>query len=624
MHLKMITKYQILLTYIFVFTISSTFAQKVEFNKTSYDGIKKLATVDVAQLDDKYLPNLQNLEAPNVSGDSYKAFLAQRKKEINKLFPPSDSPLASKRSLVNPPELIKVFPIIGVSTGIPCDNHLAMNGDDIVSAGNFYMAVNNPEGGFTKKFTLGEFALAAGITSQPFDPRLAYDPVSNRYIFTFLAGSNSNSTDIVVAFSQTENPAGEWNLYTLPGNPNGLDQWTDYPMISIINDHVYITINLLKDNESWQLGFIETIIWQMDKNTGYDGVNLGVERIDGITFGGQNIRNLCPAESATETMYDDIYFVSNRNFSVEADSFFLIKVDPNTLVPEEQVEINFIQSDMPYGAPPNATQIEGFLQTNDARVLEAFRLDDEIQFVGNTRNLDNNKAGIYHGIIESASDPQGITLNHIIGSDYELGYPGITYTGETSSDRDAIISFNHTSITRFPGVSALYSIPEEGYSQIVQLGQGNNFVDMLGSDLERWGDYLGTQRDYNDPQTVWVSGFIGIGNKVNTPLICRVQRPDIKTGVTAPKIETVTTNVFPNPHMDRVSMEVNIAAGINSMKVDLLGMDGSKIDQIYTTNSIKKGKNSFSFNTSRLASGSYLIKIFLDNKEFVTKTIVKM
>ncbi len=622
--LKMINKNQVFLTFLLICTISISFAQKVEFKSTSYDGIKKLKTVNVGELDDKYLPHLQNLEAPDVSGNKYKAFLAQRKEEIKKLYPPSNELVAKKRSIVNPPEVIKVFPIIGVSTGIPCDNHLAMNGDDIVSAGNFYMAVNNPNGGFSKKFTLDEFAQAAGITNQPFDPRLAYDPASNKYIFTFLAGSNSSNTDIVVAFSETADPTGNWNIYSLPGNPNELNEWTDYPMISITNEHVYITINLLKDNESWQLGFIETIIWQMDKSTGYDGIDLGVERIDGITFGGQNIRNLCPAESATESMFDDIYFVSNRNFAVEADSFFLVKVDPNASSPEEQVEINFIQSDTPYGAPPNAAQIEGFFQTNDARVLEAFRLDDEIQFVGNTRNLDNNKAGIYHGIIESISDPQMIRLNHIIGSDFEIGYPGITYTGETSSDRDAIIAFNHTSNTEFPGVSAVYSIPEEGYSRIVELGKGNNFVDMLNADLERWGDYLGTQRDYNNPKTVWVSGLIGIGNKINAPLICRVERPENPTGIEEETSFDPTTTVFPNPLQDRISIKMFIASNPNSIRIDLYGINGEKIDNLYTSNSVKYGQNSFSFNASSLSSGTYLVKVMLDGKLYETKTVVKM
>ena len=170
--------------------------------------LKKLKTINVSEINDKYLPLLQNLEAPNVSGNKYKEFLAERKKEINKIYPPSNSPISKTRSFVNPPELVNGFPILNIQTGIPCDNHLAMDGDNIVSAGNFYMATNNPNGANVMKFTLGQFAQAAGITNQPFDPRLAYDPQSNRYFFTFLAGSNSLNTDIVVAFSQTDDPTG--------------------------------------------------------------------------------------------------------------------------------------------------------------------------------------------------------------------------------------------------------------------------------------------------------------------------------------------------------------------------------------------------------------------------------
>ena len=624
-NLEMMSKYHILYFFLILFTASTTIAQKVEFNTTNFNGIKKLKTVNFAEIDDKYLPHLQNHEAPDVSGNAYKAFLAERKREIDKLYPPSNHPISKKRSIVNPPEVIKVFPMINVSIGIPCDNHLAMNGEDIVSTGNFYLAVNSPNGALKKKFTLQNLAAEVGINQNQtaFDPRLAYDPAANKYVLTFLAGSNSNSTDIVVAFSQTDDPTGDWNFYSLPGNPNELDEWTDYPMISLTNEYAYITINLLGDNLSWQEGFIETIVWQLDKTTGYNGEDLGVTMIDEITFGGRNIRNLCPAESATETMYDDIYFVSNRNFAIESDTFFLINIDPNAGSPDEQVQIHYVQSDTPYGAPPNAAQIQGFLQTNDARVLEAFRLEDEIQFVGNTRNLDNNKAGIYHGIIENIQDPQMIALNHIIGNDKELGYPGIAYTGETSSDRDAIIAFNHTNNTEFPGVSALYSIPGEGYSRIVELGRGNNFVNMLGAELERWGDYLGTQRNYDDPSTVWISGFIGVGGAQNAPLICRVERPESPTNTN--EIETIQeTTVFPNPLADRLSIEMYIDRTPNLIQIDLLAMNGELIDNLFTSTDVKFGRNSFSFDASTLSSGSYLIKVLLDGQLFETKTVVKI
>ena len=599
-------------------------AQEVKFNVTKFDAVEKLNSVDFSEIEDKYLPNLQSLEAPPVSGISYKAFLAERKKEIAKLYPQSNEPIAQTRSIVNPPSVVKIFPVLEVSTGIPCDNHLAMKGDDIVTAGNFYMAITDPNGAFKTRFTLNQLAENVGIAVQPFDPRLAYDPVADRYVLTFLAGNNSSNTHIVVAFSDTNDPTGVWHFYNLPGNPNLSNEWTDYPMISITNDNVYITINLLKDNESWQLGFLETIIWQLDKNTGYAGESLGTEMIDGITFGDTNLRNLCPAESATEALYDDVYFMSNRNFAFESDSFFMVKLDPNAGTADEKIQIQHIAADRPYGAPPNARQIQGFFQTNDARVLEAFRLDNEIQFVGNTRNLDNNKAGIYHAIIEDITDPQMVQLNHIIGPDYEIGYPGITYTGETLSDRDAIIAFNNTSENKLPGVSAMYSVPGEGYSQIVQLGQGNNYVDMLASDVERWGDYLGTQRNYADPSTVWISGLIGVGSRSNATLVGRVERPEMPTGTEETVINNESITVFPNPHADRVFLDIDIPAATKSLEVQLLNMNGQLIDQLYSSNQVTSGKNSFSFFTGDLTQGTYLVRVFLDKKEYKTKQIVKM
>ena len=619
----MFQKYSTFLVLLFGLS-SIAFSQDVKFNSTKYPPIKKIATINVSDIEDPYLPNLQHQEAPLVGGNSYHAFLANRKEKIKQDYPPSYTPLATKRSIVNPPQVLKTFAVFAVQLGIPVDNHLAMNGEDIVSAGNFYMSVNNPDGGFTKKFTLTQFANAAGITNQPFDPRLAFDPVANRYVFTFLAGSNSENTDIVFAFSASEDPSGEWNIYTLPGNPNETNEWTDYPMISIINDYVYLTINLLENNQSWQEGFVETVVWQMDKNTGYAGEDLGVTKIDGITYNGKNIRYLCPAESADETMYDDIYFLSSQNFAIETDTFLLVKIDPNAGSPDEQIDIKLVRSDTQYGAPPNATQEVGFLQTNDARVLEAFRLGDELQFVGNTRNLDNNLAGIYHGIIEGIDNPQGIQLNHIIGSDFELGYPGITYTGETPGDRDAIIAFNHTSKTRNPGVSAVYSIPGEGYSQIVELGDGNTYVNEIGGDLERWGDYLGTQRDYNNPSEVWVSGFIGLGNGANVPLICRVQKPSTPTSTSEVNLPKVTTSIFPNPLTERISIEVTLPENISNIQMDLLSVDGAYIDKLYFSNLVKSGKNKFSFNASTIPSGTYFIKVLVDGKDYDTKKIVKI
>ncbi|MBL0052360.1 MAG: hypothetical protein IPP29_13025 [Bacteroidetes bacterium] len=44
--------------------------------------------------------------------------------------------------------------------------------------------------------------------------------------------------------------------------------WTDFPMMALTNDELFITVNLLYPDSSWQTGFNETIIWQVNKHDG--------------------------------------------------------------------------------------------------------------------------------------------------------------------------------------------------------------------------------------------------------------------------------------------------------------------------------------------------------------------
>ncbi len=621
-----IFKLEILLL-IIIFIIAGVihaFSQEISFNKTTYTGVKKLGTVDFSKVEDPYLPLLQSLEAPSVSGNGYKHQLAKFKADLAISHPKNNNKSTNKRSFVNPPLLLGGFQVKGVDTGSPIDNHLAMSNEWIVTAGNFYLSVENKIGGNYKKLSLGAFAAAAQITSQAFDPRLAYDPVADRYILTFLAGFDSQNTDIILVFSETNDPRGKWNIYSITGNPNMLDQWTDYPMISLTNDEVIITINLLKDNETWQAGFIETVIWEINKSEGYNDEDLVINKYDGITYGGANIRNLCPAESATEELFDDVYFISSRNFAVENDSFFLVKLNPKATDPLEQIDIKYVLSDQPYGNPPNAAQKVGELQTNDARVLEAFRLNNHMQFVGNTRNLDNNQCGIYHGIIEDVSNPSGVILNHIIGDNYEIGYPGITYTGESIFEKDAIINFNHTSLSKNPGVSALYSIPEQGYSQIIEVGAGTTYIDMFPSDpLERWGDYSGSQRDYNNPTEVWICGYMGAAGRTNAPYVGHLSKPSEPTATINENHPNLKPITYPNPTNYRINIEFDTPQNYNTIVVTLNDILGNQIDQIYNSDKFITGKSRFSFNVESLPTGTYIAKIIIDGELIAAEKFVK-
>lgn len=615
-------------TIVFTFILLSVTIQcygQATAQRSVIEPIKKLKSVDFSTIEDTYLPALIPKEVKDGSHKMNKKHLSAVKNQIAIDYPQNDDPIVSLRGNVDPPEVENEFIIFGVQPGIPLDNHLAMHNDTIVTAINSFISINSSSGGFIKNFTLGAFASALGFNddSRVFDPRLSYDPIENKYIAAFLSESSSTTSEIVLCFSATSNANGVWHCYTLTGNPNMDNTWTDYPMITFSDNDFFITVNLLRDDETWQEGFEESLIWQIDKASGFSGQDLEITLWDDINFGGAPIRNLCPVESATFEPLQSVKFLSNRNFDIENDTIFYLSLSGDQGDPNANLEVDFILADTPYGVPPNAEQNGDSLQTNDARILEAFIIQDQIQFVGNTRNLTNNKAGIYHGVISEVDLNNNLQLTHIIGEDYELGYPGIVYTGNGLDERDAIIAFNHTSFSRNPGVSALYYDPNLGYSDIISIVEGQAPCDMLPSSVsyERWGDYLGTQRNFNNTDEVWISGFHTLGTGNNHPYIASLRRP--MPFSSNEEVETqISPKVFPNPVADRVYVELDLPQNLTHLSIELMDLTGKKIDSILETKPSKYGKHEFSFNVSSLASGWYHLNIKMGERKPLIKKIV--
>lgn len=610
------------LTFCLLFLASFLFGQKVNYKKERLNSIKKLGVVNFSKIDDPYFVNLRNLEAPSVSGNSYKSYLASLKEDIKVKYPPNSNVVISQRADVDPPEMINGFSgSITEDVGVPLDNHLAMHGGQVISALNSQIAIKTEDGEDLVGFSLDQLAMELNLSDRFFDPRLLYDTESDRFIVVFLHGSDSDVTNIVIGFSTSNDATGDWNMYELTGNPNGNNTWTDYPMINVTKTDLVITGNLIFDNQPWQTGFDETVLWQINKESGYNGTNLESILYQSITYEGFNIRNLCPVESADEILESNCLFLSNRNFSIENDTIFIIELTGGIDDPNTEIVINVAKTDQPYGVPPNAEMFFGELQTNDARVLEAFYLEDEIQFVGNTRNLTNNLAGIYHGHIFNVSGNQDATLEHIIGPEFEIGYPGITHTGIESGERDAILTFGHTARNINTGVSAMYFDPEFGYSDIISIKEGQNYIGIIQGPVERWGDYAGSQRDFSDPGSCWISGFYANQMRNNMPWVVKLARPRIETSVK--DIEQVdNVNVFPNPVSERFTLQFEVPGDVKKIDVLLFDQQGKLVDKLMSSRLVKSGLNEFSFETSNLNSGMYQLSVVGSNNTIVNKSLI--
>ena len=79
-----------------------------------------------------------------------------------------------------------------------------------------------------------------------------------------------------------------------------------FSSIKFINNN----INLIKDNESWQAGFAETLIYQVDLDSGYSGNPLEMNMWSNVTFNNVPIRNLCPVKYADEIRSDKMFLLS--------------------------------------------------------------------------------------------------------------------------------------------------------------------------------------------------------------------------------------------------------------------------------------------------------------------------
>lgn len=518
--------------------------------------LKKIAVFHPENYESAPDAQIIHLEAPSPGGDSYRSFLMRQKAESAKKYPKKPGSKSRKKTEEKAPDLLiekgfgkyRYRAVLDrtefLTGGNPLDNTIAVSDDGILlSSVNTYLWAFDLNGDSTLKGSNGDswqvpfkqFAsdsISPGQNTFPFDPRLIYDPVNKRFIFMFLDGRGPDDSQIVIGVSSSTDPREPWTVFAVTGNPRGVNEWTDFPAAAISETELFFTVNQIESGVSWQEGFRGSLIWQVDLKALYGGDPEPEALLwDDIKHNGKYIRNLLPVKHADAPEGDNMYFLSNRNFDILNDTLFMLEVTNTSRSGKASLNIEAVTLNTPYGLAPNGRQAdtpEGEedslgLQTNDARWLGGVRYNDEIQFVGNTKNFESGLAAIYHGTIENLNGERTYS-GEIIGNDtLDYGYPDIAYTGTSDCDNSFIIAFDHTSPTFHPGVSAVYYNQNTGlYSEPALLKAGESHIQQLQGAYERWGDYIGIQRIYNEPGKVWIGGFYGRENSRSNTWFSRV------------------------------------------------------------------------------------------------------
>lgn len=529
--------------------------------------------------------------------------------------------------------IVKGMSFLGNSFNVntPNDNDMAISDSGIVVSvinSSFFVRdtrTNSP----TNTKSLAVFTGSNINNGQTcFDPKVVYDPKSDRFVFACLMGFVDTTSKVILGFSQSNNPLGAWNFYTLPGNPLNNNLWTDYPMIAMTETELFLTVNLLTNNSSWQTGFVESIIWQIKKDSAYAGLPMSSILHHNIKYNGASLRNLCPVKGGSKLYGPNMYFLSNRNFASQNDSVFLVNVTNSITASNTTVTVKQLKTNQPYYFPPDGRQslATQSLATNDSRNLGAFYENNKIQYVHNTNNPANNHVSVYYGIIDSPAAASPTVSGYILANDtMDFAYPNISYAGLSATDDMAMINFDHSSDKVNPGCSAIETDAKGNFSPILRIQSGTTYVNLLTANLERWGDYSGSQRKYNSKDAeIWVSGYYAYSNG-NYPHAHAAWVSQLTTDRNYVGVKNIAANtnnevkVFPNPANTffSVSFEIKVP---EYLSFELFDASGKKIETLLK-DWVKVHENTFSFNTRDLDKGIYILKISGVNTNITQKVI---
>lgn len=602
------------LIFLSVFAANAQQASKHQFE------IEKVATINMTELSEDWDVSLQNIEAPEPGISGLRAELRAKKLEIMQRYPKTRN--ASFRAAAGP------VPAIGTnfegnsSQGVPNDNDIAISkGGFIVSVTNSRIHMYNSETEeqlLTRSLHL--FSSPANVLGSKYDPKVIYDPNNDRFIMIFLSGFTWSTSKIVVGFSQSNDPTGDWNVYALPGNPLENESWSDYPVVGISGKDLYIGINTFLDGSQNNSGFVESCLWQIGLRQGYIGFDLITNYYNDILPQNKPIFNICPIPAATESDAENMFLLSNRNTAAENDTVFILEVTGRVTDPNTTLNVTAIQSDQPYLLPVPADQPGNrLLDTNDGRVLGGYLLNGRIYYVQSCTDPGTGRASIFHGVINDVAGNPTMVSRIYTQPDMDYGFPNISWAGLSADDEQSIISFNHTSETVAAGFSTIHVDTNLEASDRVTVFEGISYVDIFSVPVERWGDYSGSQRMYNNPGVVWAAGSYGKSNHFHGTWIAEIYSPDAVTSV--PEIESLNTEVYPNPFTESMSVTFELPEAI-MLQLELYDAEG-KLVQVLLEDRVKAGINRISFNGELLSTGTYFLVGTSRTERVFSKQIIK-
>ena len=161
---------------------------------------------------------------------------------------------------------------------IPPDTMGAAGLAHLVSALNSGVGVfDKATGTKLSEVTLNGFFASLGTgAGQPanstFDPKIAYDQYTGRFVIATLGGGASPNSWLLISVSATSDPTGTWFKWAIDADlVNGVQtgNWADYTGLGLDNNNLYLTANMFSNAGVYQYA----MVWVIPKSQLLTGSN---------------------------------------------------------------------------------------------------------------------------------------------------------------------------------------------------------------------------------------------------------------------------------------------------------------------------------------------------------------
>ncbi len=517
------------------------------------------------------------------------------------------------------------------SQGTPSDNTIAVGNDGVmIAAVNSSLRVYTTAGGIVPGEGLKVFPLFWNpITSKTdmCDPLVHYDPDYDRFIvFTQICDRMTTDNRILVAFSQTNNPAGPYHYYSFRSNLREVigttypyNVWFDYPKMAVSASDLFITGNMFRNISSTNSQFVESAVFQIDKAACFAGnANPAAEVFTSVAG---NPFTIVPARHGRSTNYgDQMHMCATRNF-ISSNTIRMYTVDGNvkgnpTLSTATVSIPTYFQ---PADGVQSGTNVD--LNSGDMRGMDAMYVAGMVHFVFHCSG-PNNFVAINYNRLERSGNSWSVQNKILSQTGVDMAYPSIASMGWNDYEQSALIVYDYSSQTSFPGIRAIFSDHNMNISNFEELNPGAGPVTFgATSGNTRWGDYTGIAREHNaSVPTVWGFGMYGNSQGRWNNYISKVQVGAFPVSTSDVEQKRDQVAIFPNPIVDIWSVKLDLQEGGDFAAV-IYDMQGRKVKEVLKAN-VTKGESIFRFNKNGLSNGSYMVKITMNDKEVSNEKII--